>query len=95
MTEGNPKRSPGRSNEFYRALAGITATVVVGLVGGLLTFQTSTHQIAAESDRTERSFNREQRKTAYTEYLNALFHLDRSEFDIRNAYQRRSQARWK
>jgi hypothetical protein len=77
------QRRSGRSNEFYLALAGIAATVVVGLVGGWLTYQASTRQIEAESDRAALSFNREQRKTAYTEYLNALFDLDGTEYDIR------------
>jgi len=73
----------GRSNEFFLALAGIAATVVVGLAGGWLTYQASTRQIEAESDRAALSFNREQRKTAYTEYLNALFDVDGAEYDIR------------
>lgn len=81
--EAEPTR---RSNEFYLALAGIAATVVLGLVGALLTSQASTRQIAAESDRAAVNFSREQRKSAYTDFLNALFDLDRAEFNIQNAY---------
>ena len=79
-----PER-PGRSNEFYLALAGIAATVVVGLVGGLLTYQTSKNQMTAETQRSALSFSREQRKVAYVEFLNALFDLDRAELNIRDA----------
>ncbi len=87
QSEPNPSHaSSGRSNEFYLALAGIAATVVVGLAGGWLTYQASTRQIEAESDRAALSFNREQRKSAYTEYLNALFDVDRAEYDIRYAH---------
>jgi hypothetical protein len=76
----------GRSNEFYLALAGIAATVIVGLVGALLAYQATGRQIAAESERAALSFSRDQRKEAYTEFLNALFDLDRTEFNIKNAY---------
>ena len=79
-----PQRSK-RSNEFYLALAGIAATVVVGLVGALLAYQASARQVAAESERSALVFGREQRKVAYTEFLNALSDLDRAEFNIRYA----------
>lgn len=83
--ESAPKSEPTRrSNEFYLALAGIAATVVLGLVGALLTAQASTRQIAAESDRAAVNFSREQRKNAYADFLNALFDLDRAEFNIHN-----------
>jgi hypothetical protein len=85
--EAIPKHAkPGRSNEFYLALAGIAATVLVGLTGGWLTYQASTRQMTAESERAALSFNREQRRSAYTEYLNALSDVDRAEYNIRNAY---------
>jgi hypothetical protein len=80
-----PERSR-RSNEFYLALAGIAATVIVGLVGALLAYQATGRQIAAESERASLSFTRDQRKEAYTDFLNALFDLDRAEFNIKNAY---------
>jgi hypothetical protein len=84
-----PKQEPGnarsrRSNEFWLALAGIAATVAVGITGSWLAHQTSTDQLKAESGRAALSFSREQRKIAYAEFLNAAFDLDRAEFNIKN-----------
>ena len=39
--------------------------------------------MTAESERSALVFGREQRKVAYTEFLNALSDLDRAEFNIR------------
>jgi hypothetical protein len=73
-----------RSNEFWVALAGIAATVVVGLTSNWLAYQSSARQLKAESDRVTTSFSRDQRKTAYADYLNAVADLDTAEFNMRN-----------
>jgi hypothetical protein len=83
-----PKQEPGkapsrRSNEFWLALAGMAATVVVGITGSLLAYQTSTHQSKAESDRAALTFSREQRKTAYADFLTADTDTWRAEYNIK------------
>jgi hypothetical protein len=84
-----PKQEPDkarsrRSNEFWLALAGIAATVMVGITGSWLAHQTSTDQLRAESQRAALSFSREQRKISYAEFLNAASDLDRADFNIQN-----------
>ena len=73
-----------RSNEFWLALAGIAATLLVGLTSSLLAYRSADHQLKAESDRAAASFSREERKRAYADYVNAVADLGRAEFKIRN-----------
>ena len=47
------KSGPRRfSNEFWLALGGIVATVIVGTTASALAYRSSVNQIKAESDRT-------------------------------------------
>jgi hypothetical protein len=77
------KSRSGRSNEFWLALAGIAATVVVGLTSNWLAYQSSGRQLKAESDRTAQGFSRDQRKVAYADYVNALADLSSAEYKVR------------
>src|SRR5271163_1133371 len=76
------KSGQRRSNEFWLALGGIAATLIVGITGSSLAYSASTHQVKAESDRTALSFSREQRKNAYAAFLDAVATLDRQELEF-------------
>lgn len=87
------KSGQRRSNEFWLALGGIAATLIVGITGSLLAYSASTHQVKAqsdqtalqvkaESDRAALSFSREQRKNAYAAFLDAVATLDRQELEF-------------
>lgn len=78
---------PRRSNEFWLALAGIAATLIVGTIGSTLTYSTSTHQIKAESDRAALNFNREQRKNAYADFLIKLSGLENAEYKVSEKFE--------
>lgn len=58
---------PHRSNEFWLALAGITATLIVGITGSLFAYKSSDDNIRADATRV----TIDQRKTAYVNYLSA------------------------
>lgn len=57
--------------------------MLVGIASAWLTHQTSTNQMAAESDRVALEFSREQRKIAYADHLNAIADLYRAEYNIK------------
>ncbi|OBJ90559.1 hypothetical protein [Mycobacterium sp. 1245852.3] len=73
---------PRRSNEFWLAIAGIFATVIVGVVGSTLAYRTSGNQIRAETSRTTAQFNKERRISAYTDFLTAYSDLEEAEFEF-------------
>jgi len=75
------KSGPRRSNEFWLAIAGIFATVVVGVTASTLAYRTSGNQIKAETDRVAVQFSKEQRKSAYVDFLNAFTDLSEAEFE--------------
>lgn len=86
--QSNPQRdatktSVGRrSNEFWLAITGIFATVVVGIVGSTLAYRTAGNQITAETNRTTSQFNKDQRISAYTDFLTAYSDLEEAEFEF-------------
>ncbi|WP_156664791.1 hypothetical protein [Mycobacterium sp. 852002-51057_SCH5723018] len=71
-----------RSNEFWLALAGIFATVVVGVTASSLAYRASGNQIKAETDRVAVQFSKEQRKSAYADFLTAYTDLSEVEFEF-------------
>lgn len=92
MTGANLESNKGRGNEFWLALAGIGATVVIGLAGGWLTYQSSINQINSETTRQTIQFSREQRKAAYVDYLVAYKDLRTHEFRLASEYKRLGDA---
>jgi hypothetical protein len=82
------KSGPRRSNEFWLALAGIAASLIVGTTGSWLAYSASIHQVKAESDRVALSFSREQRKNAYADYLNTVAILENAEFNFYNVFEK-------
>jgi hypothetical protein len=61
------RSKPHRSNEFWLALAGIGATLIVGVSGSWIAYQSSADKIRADAMRAAI----DQRKTAYVDYLTA------------------------
>lgn len=59
------------NNDFRLAFAGIVATATVGVWSAHLAYQASSNQMHAENDRAAVQFAKEQRKTAYVDYLQA------------------------
>lgn len=83
IREQEPAKSgPRRSNEFWLAVAGIFATVVVGVTASTLAYRTSGNQIKAETDRVAVQFGKEQRKSAYVDFLTAYTDLSEAEFEF-------------
>ena len=92
-----------RSNEFWLALAGIAATLIVGLTASLVAYLVSIHHDKAESDQAALSFSRKQKENAYAAFLDSVAALDHQElvladlvlnpaFDIKKAeYQLKLQ----
>jgi hypothetical protein len=76
------KSGPRRSNEFWLALAGIAATLIVGTTGSWLAYTASSHQVNAESARTALNFSRQQKENAYAAFLDAVATLDRQELEF-------------
>jgi hypothetical protein len=85
---GQAKSGQRRSNEFWLALAGMLATVIVGITGSWLAFSASNNQIKAESDRAALSFSREQKENAYANYLDALAALENEEYKLWDLFKR-------
>ncbi|MDH6242549.1 hypothetical protein [Mycobacterium sp. OTB74] len=81
-TEHARNRRPPRSNEFWLAVAGIAATVVVGVTSSVLAYRTSGHQIRAETDRAAGQFTRDQRVAAYLDFLKTGDDLTENEFEF-------------
>jgi hypothetical protein len=83
VNQQEPEKSASRrSNEFWLALAGIFATVVVGMTASMLAYRTSGNQIKAETDRTAVQFTKEQRKSAYVDFLTTYTDLSEAEFEF-------------
>lgn len=82
------KSGPRRSNEFWLALAGIAATLIVGTIGSWLAYLASTNQVNAESDRAALSFTREQRENAYVGYIDAVAVLENAELNLYYAFDK-------
>jgi hypothetical protein len=81
--EQEPEKSGARrSNEFWLALAGIFATVLVGVTASTLAYRTSGNQIRAETDRVAVQFTKEQRKSAYVDFLTTYTDLSEAEFEF-------------
>jgi hypothetical protein len=76
------KSASRRSNEFWLALAGIFATVVVGVTASTLAFRTSGNQIKAETNRAAIQFSKDQRKSAYVDFLTTYTDLSEAEFEF-------------
>jgi hypothetical protein len=76
------KSGSRRSNEFWLALAGIFATVLVGVTASMLAYRTSGNQIRAETDRVRVQFTKEQRKSAYVDFLTTYTDLSEAEFEF-------------
>jgi hypothetical protein len=83
---------PHRSNEFWLALAGavgtgvgVVATAVVGVFAAILSHDSSTTQVRAESDRAALQFVREQRKSTYLDFLNAETDLHNKAYEYAHA----------
>jgi hypothetical protein len=78
---------PRRSTEFWVAIVSVCATVIVGVTGTWFAYRGTIAQVhaeadrvTAESDRTALQFNKEQRITAYANYLASLTNLGNDEF---------------
>jgi hypothetical protein len=80
--QGPAKWWQRRSNEFWLALGGIAATLIVGIVGSGLAYLASTQQVKAESDRAALSFSRKQKENAYAAFLDAVATLERQELEL-------------
>lgn len=80
---GQPERTRSpRSNEFWLAIAGIVATVLVGATASMLAYRTSNNQMQAETDRVAVEFLRDERMAAYVEFLTAVTDLAEAEFEF-------------
>ena len=83
VNEQEPEKSASRrSNEFWLAMAGIFATVLVGMTASTLAYRTSGNQIKAETDRAAVQFTKEQRKSAYVDFLTTYTDLSEAEFEF-------------
>jgi hypothetical protein len=76
------KSKSGRSNEFRLALAGIAATVIIGVTGAFLSYMSSVNQMKSQSSQATLQFIRNQRQAAYTQYLLADIELANKEFRL-------------
>jgi hypothetical protein len=87
---GEPPKKQGRSNEFWLAVLGLISTMIVGIVGGVVTwFSGAEHDknsftqetmraqasFTQESQRAQASFTRAQQVAAYTAFTNAFDEL--------------------
>jgi hypothetical protein len=75
------KARPYRSNEFWLAVAGIIATVVVGVTASASAYRTSSNQTSAETVRAEKKFTRDQRMAGYLDFLTAADDLTEDEWE--------------
>src|SRR5271163_56857 len=76
------KKGKRRSSKFWLALAGIGATLIVGLTASAVAYRESINHDKAMSDQAARNFSRKQKENAYAAFLDAVAALDRKELEF-------------
>jgi hypothetical protein len=73
---------PKPDNDFRIAIAGMITTAAVAIWGSHLAYKSGVNQMHAETDRAATQFAKEQRKTAYVDYLAAEEDLHNTAFRL-------------
>ena len=84
-SDAEPPKKQRRTNEFWLAVLGVTATMVAGIAGGITTYLTGVEHDKQENVRTQAAFTRTAQLQAYNKFLNAITAFDHA---LRYEYQK-------